>query len=511
MSRTMLFNTQPVKIELVADAAGFRAEASDAAWRPFTETLTALLLRGIREPVPLDTLSVERVQLRPKDEDASAPLRAFWEKELRWTAAEPPIRYWGFLRPGTDDGALMPDLALWRWLTVAHEVYATWSEARSIEHGWNERCLAAQRRVDGLRPTVDWSSGTPVTLHDPYLRRDENGLPLELPTPVLDSIEARAANFDQMHPQEPTTHIAREHVMLAIAGAGVFDPPDDGRRMARFALRPTLASWRQAALSWYELTDAIPALRRPGCTHPLASPVSLAWFRPAPFAAEGWSPTDFLRRQLDSWMEQSRDEPGYLDLYARELTGRVAWHTGVADLQQLCSAGQREPELPWEARCTARAATCTRAKHPSVGAVLAAHLVLADPQSWHGWLELGVALGNLGTSAAILEHPFTVKGKRLDRYDAIGGSRACTARAVELHPSLAGATVLKHLEQDFEDQRIFHKTPPLPLEDFPGALVDGLDRGALAGLLAALSPAIRRYVLQKDFVADVRSRGTFGS
>ena len=44
---------------------------------------------------------------------------------------------------------------------------------------------------------------------------------------------------------------------------------------------------------------------------------------------------------------------------------------------------------------------------------------------------------------------------------------ACTRRAVELHPPLAGATVLKHLEQDFEDQRIFHDRGRAPL---PGSV-----------------------------------------
>jgi hypothetical protein len=508
--RQVVFDTKQVVLTWVGDAAGCRLEASDPAWSPFAEVVTALFAREAPWPVDLAALSVPNVAIARAERDASDGLRAFWARHLGWTEAEPPIGYWSFLRPGTDDGALMPDLAIGRWLAVAREAWAAAQEELDLQRQWDARCRAAQALVDRWARTVDWSSEAPrdlveATAFPDGTPRDPDAPPVVVP--VLDAVEARAANFDVMIPTEPVTHVAREHVLLAIAAAGVLDPPDDGRRDRALAGRPTLRGWRAAALAWYDARTELPALSPPGCTHPLASPLALDWFRTGPYAGEDHSPADWLRWHLANWREELRTAPGHFDLFARALSGRVSWQTGVAELQQLRSAGRREEDLPWAARCTVRAAVCTKNRAPAVGVALAAALAAAEPGNWHGWIELGVALGELGASGFAVQVPFEVGGKPLDRYGAAGGARACLRRAVALHPPLKGASVIGRIENDLEENRIFHDQPPVPLEAFPAALVAGVRADGLRAAFEALPAPLRRYVLSGGFPATCEAIG----
>lgn len=503
MYREVVFDTAQVVLTWEGDARGCRLTASDPGWAPFAEVVTALFAQGVVGRADLAAVTIAGVAVAPAEAHASPALRAFWSKHLGWTEDEPPITYWSFLRPGTEDGALMPDLAVWRWLAAARAGYAEVQQELDLAARWVARSRAAQARVDREPRTVDWSGDAPVDLivanHFPALPDGE----VRPPPAVLDALEARAVNFDDLHPAEPATHVIRELVMSAFAAAGVFDPPDDGRRARALASRPTLRSWRDASLAWAELAEALPALRPPGTTHPLASPVALDWFRRGPYAGPDHSPQDWLRWHLRNWQEEDRTAPGHFDLFARALSGRVTWHTGVADLQQLASAGTPERDLPWAARCTVRAAVCTQGGAFGAGALIAAALAAGEPGNWHGWLELGVAMGRLATQGLGGAVPFRVAGKPFDRYGAAGGCRASTARAVALHPSLKGASILQELEAELEDHRLFHSNPPVPLDAFPAELLAGAETEGLRATFERLPAHVRRYVLAPDFVGDL--------
>lgn len=505
MYRQVSFDTKLVVLTWTGDAAGCRLTASDAAWQPFADVATALLARGVTGRVDLATVAVQGVAVAPAEADASAALRAFWSDHLRWAPTEPAITYWSFLRPGTTNGALMPDLALWRWVADAQRGYAAWREEHDLAERWASRCRAAQALVDATPRTVDWSGPAPVDLvvATPF----PTGALVEPDAPppaVLDAVEARAANFDQLHPAEPVTHVARENVMQALAGAGVFDPPDDGRRALALRDRPTLASWRRAALGWFDAAQQLPALRPAGCTHPLASPVALDWFRHGPYAGEDHSPTDWLRWHLASWMEEDRTAPGHLELFARALSARVAWQAGLGGMQQLGSAGKREVDVSWAGRCTVRAAVCTRAGHPVHGAILGALLAEREPGNWHGWMELGVALGALATSGYVAVLPFVVGGKRFDDNGAAGGARACLRHAVSLHPPLKGASVITNVVYALDDNRIFYDQPPVPLDQLPAAMLTGAEPDGVRAATARLSGSLAAYVASGGFLDDPR-------
>lgn len=492
-----VFDTKQVVLSWQGDASACRMVASDDGWAPFAEVATALLASGEAVPDDLSGLRVPNVAVARAEAHASGPLRAFWEEHLGQRDGEGPIGYWSFLRPGTDDGALMPDRALRRWLEVGRASWAEEREAQALVDRRLARHRAAQALVDATPRSVRWDGPAPVDA--------VAALPFAGQEPgvsVLDAVEARAANFDQMLPDEPVTHVARESVMLALAAAGVLDPPDDGRRLRALEGRPALTSWRQAALDWADALAVAPELAPPGCPHPLASPVALDWFRHGPYAGELSSPSDFLRWHLQSWQEEEREGPGFLDLYARHLSGRVIWRTGVAGLQQLHAAGTPERRLPWAARCTVRAAVCTKAGGPALGVALAASLAAREPANWHGWMELGVALAGVVTGGHAATNPFRSEGRALHPGSLAGGARASLRRAVERNPSLRGASVIQGVEHDLEDNRWFHDQPPVPLSDFPGALLAGVDGAALAAAFARLPGPVRRYVLSGDFAAE---------
>lgn len=479
-----LFESAQVVIAAEGDIHRCWVTASEPAWAPFAEVVTALLaMDASQRPEDLTTLRIPGVEMRIPAEGPSEALQAFWEEELSWDEDNPPLRYLEFVRPGTDDGALMPEQAATKWAGSAWRMWVSWLKEEHIRLGWIEQCRAAEASVAAESRTVDWSAA-----------------PLSAPhQAVLAELEARARRFDDMIPDEEVTHLVRDRVLLALAAAGVLDGPDEGlRSRALGALgHRTLLAWREAALTLLAWVEHVPALMQDGCAHALSSPVAVDWFRRGPYTGEIVSPMEWLQFHLEHWMKQARTAPGHSDLFSHDYSARVVWRTGVAGLQQLSEAGTPVNELPWQGQTTILAALCTRAKHPAAGAFLGAILAELAPEDWHAWTELGVALSRTVTSSSA--HPFRLSPSvPLRREPMAAMARACLARAAELRPSLRGGRLIASIESELGHLGLAGGQPTSPPQALAYGLLANLSPDALVSSIGALPGGLRRQVLTQS-------------
>ncbi len=461
--REVVFDTKQVVLTAEGGLDGWRLVSSDRGWAPFADAVTAFARTGRTTPP-------DGVTATPGDQHASAALRGYWQDQLGWKAGQPPLRFFAYTAPG-NEGALMPEEALASFAARAAEPFEEWKREAQRALAQQAARRAAFERVQAEPRTVDWDAPDAA---------------------VLTALEARVRSFDDLRPDEPVTHVLREGVLLAVAAAGVLDGPDDGRRerhLAGLGLK-RLGDWRGWALELHDLAGDVPEVLDPDAPHVLASPVGLDWLRLGPYAGKLVGPTDWLAWHLRSFGEELRTAPSFHLSFTRGYEGRVVWRTGVAGLQQLCAAGDRAASVPWEGQATTLAAKCTRGQWPALGAMLAAALASARPADWHGWAELGAALVSTCMSGAPRSLA-TTKGA-LDRYGLAGAGRACMKKAVAMHPALKGASWIANLEGQLEDDRIFHDTSPVPLDELPKQLLAHTPRAALAPHLAALKGGLRR-------------------
>lgn len=479
--REELFDTAQVVIAVEGDLERCWLTVSDPAWAPFVEVVTALLaLKPSQCPEDLTALRLTGVEIRVPEEGASDALQAFWNEELGRDRNDPPLRYLEFVRPGTDDGALMPEHAARSWARIAPRMWGQWQRKERIRLGWIERCRAAEATALAEPRTVDWSI-------QPLSEQDRARLA---------ALEERARGFDDMIPDAEVTHIVRDRVLLALAAAGVLDGPDEGLRARTLGAlgHRTLLAWREAALTLLAWAANIPEMMAEGCAHALSSPVSLDWFRCGPYAGALVAPMEWLRFHMPHFMDEVRSAPGGLELFSHDYGARHVWRTGIADLQQLAQAGQPVTNLPWQGQATHVAALCTRANHPAVGAVLGAILVDQTPDDWHGWTELGVALARLVPPSST--HPYRLSRSRpLDRPSMAGAAHACLARAVEKHPPLRGASFLEEIASDLAGRGLWGEPSPVPLAQLARTLLANVDGDALAVCVSALPAHLRRQAL----------------
>jgi hypothetical protein len=457
-----LFETKPVTIEAEGDFDGVKVTATDRGWQPFANAVAARV-RGEVDPT---------VKLTP-DDDVKPELDAFWRKTLN--AGEQKLLYAVFTGP--EGEAFMPLLAVERFAELTQIGWDEWKEENQIILTRRARAAAIQARVDAEPRTVDWSNPDPV---------------------VLDALEARVRNFDDLIPDNATTHILRELVYLAVAGAGILDDaPHD------LAAWPRLRDWQQMAVSIRTAAAEIPELIPRGATSVLASVVGLDWFRLGPYAGPTVAPHAFLRWHLRSWLENDYTEPGYLDLFSREYSGRVIWRTGVNGVQQLCAAGKAVTEHPWTGQAMTLSYGCTQAKQPLTAVHLAARLAVETPQDWHAWTELGVALISACTSGARCDSLRIAKGP-LDDQDCAGAGRECMERAIASNSSLRNASFYKNMLTDLEDVRIFHKTAPIPLDQLALQLVVFSGPVPTEGLKGALREDVLAFLAREEEAFQAR-------
>lgn len=417
------------------------------------------------------------------------PRYAAWQRQLGLDGPEdPPLQFVQIALSGHPDRLLLPLEAFAEWGGDWEKVQGDWRRDR--------------RRV---LPWISFAHSVPRLV----------GIMSARP---LRQLEREARRIDRLAPHAPETLTARLSLELHIARAGLLGPEDGGTLVQELVGQRLvgLAGYREAALALAAHAPAIPGASLPGYPHPLASPVSLQWFRLGPFHSQTMDVVSFLSFGMRTHMDRDTlpAEPG--SLWVSQSTGhsgRFYVMPGPAGLAQIYASDLRAGDGPEQERLELVAALAAKAGHPRFARLIAALALRAAPERAQPWIELGMTFwyeGRRDLAAACLQ--------RAARYPCSYGQRRFIAEQLAEGPppaalperpaeqalaDLAGAAdafLAMPLANQLGAIWLRSATADPALAPLWEALIDRLAPGSYLGraILRALSPRGRRAYLARQ-------------